>query len=118
MTLLRMDFYWFGVERPLGHPFGEDLSTVLFSLTSLCGIWGAWTAWRRKLPGAALFGMALLTMPTLYYVVATQERFRHPIEPLLYVLGVYAVQSAEKSWRVGWFGRKTHATDAPQMHEP
>jgi hypothetical protein len=105
MTLLRVDFYWFGVQRPMSHPLADTLSIVTFCFTSVGGLLGAWLAWRRKTAAAGLFAMALLSMPVLYYLVATQERFRHPIEPLLYLLGGYLFEAAETSFRVRWFTR-------------
>ncbi len=37
---------------------------------------------------------AFLLLPLVYYGVAAHARFRHPLEPLMVVLGVYLFQSA------------------------
>ncbi len=103
MSLLRLNFYWFGVTGNMGNGIGADLSQSIYAFAGLGGLIGAWLAWRRKLPASGLFALAILTMPTLYYFVETQERYRQPLEPLLYVLAIFAVLSAEKSWRVRWF---------------
>jgi hypothetical protein len=105
MSLLRFGFYWVGGVEGQGDSLGAYLSQLVYAFAGLAGLWGAWTAWRRKLPASGLFVMAILAMPTLYYLVETQERYRQPLEPLLYVLAIYAVVAAEKSWRVRWFGR-------------
>ena len=51
--------------------------------------------WRR-VPAAGLFAWAFLLLPLVYYPVAAHARFRHPLEPLMVVLGVYLFQSAER----------------------
>jgi hypothetical protein len=55
-------------------------------------------ALRRRLPAAGLFAAALLLQPTVYYIVTAHARFRHPLEPLITVLGVYLFQQAERKW--------------------
>ena len=109
MTLMRIDFYWFGVARTYGGNFGGELTDLLYSFCGLGGIVGAWVAWRRKLPGSDLIGMALVVMPLMYYIVETQERYRQPLEPVLYLLTIYAVTVAERSWRISWFGLRGRA---------
>jgi hypothetical protein len=66
----------------------------------VAGLLGALLAWRRRVPAARLYAAALLVAPLMYYFSTTLPRFRHPLEPVLLVLAVYLVQSAEKSWRV------------------
>jgi hypothetical protein len=34
-----------------------------------------------------------------YYIVTVHARFRHPLEPLICILGVYLFQSAERRTR-------------------
>jgi len=53
-------------------------------------------ALRRHVAGAWLFAMAFLTVPLTYYIVAAHARFRHPIEPLILILGVFLFQSADR----------------------
>jgi hypothetical protein len=60
---------------------------------------------RRRVPAAWLFAMAFISIPFLYYFTFAEARFRHPLEPLITILGVYLFQSAEKSWQVRWFQR-------------
>ena len=40
--------------------------------------------------------MAFAVIPFVYYFVFVQARFRHPLEPLIAILGVYLFQSADK----------------------
>ena len=54
-------------------------------------------ALHRRAPAAGLFAWAFLLLPLTYYVVTVHARFRHPLEPLLCVLGVYLFQSAERT---------------------
>jgi hypothetical protein len=61
-------------------------------------------ALRRRIPGAVLLAWAFFLLPLVYYFVTVHARFRHPLEPLIAILSVYLFQSAEKSWRVRWFG--------------
>ena len=52
-------------------------------------------ALRRRVPAAWLFAAVFLLVPAAYYVVTVQARFRHPLEPLICILGVYLFRSAE-----------------------
>jgi hypothetical protein len=53
-------------------------------------------ALQRKAPAAGLLAWAFLLLPLVYYGVAAHARFRHPLEPLMVVLGVYLFQSAQR----------------------
>ncbi|HKH98717.1 MAG TPA: hypothetical protein VJ999_06370, partial [Candidatus Sulfotelmatobacter sp.] len=52
-------------------------------------LWGMGRALRQKRPGAWLFAGLLLTYPTIYYFVFPYARYRHVIEPELFILGVF-----------------------------
>jgi hypothetical protein len=58
------------------------------------GIWGAIRALRQERPGAWLFAGLLLTYPTIYYFVFPYARYRHVIEPELFILGVFVLSEA------------------------
>jgi hypothetical protein len=47
-----------------------------------------------RVPAAGLFAWAFLLLPLPYYIVTVHARFRHPLEPIICVLGVYLFQSA------------------------
>jgi hypothetical protein len=102
MCLLRMDYFWFAVPHGMDRPVRDLTRKLGFSFVSVAGILGGILAWRRRRPGAALFLLALLSVPFPYYLVIVWARFRHPLEPLITVLAVYLFQSAEKNWRVYW----------------
>ncbi len=90
----RIYFFWAGVPHPDAWYY-EDTRIADFVFGSLCGLMGLGLALRRRVPGAALYGWAFLLLPIPYYLVTAHARFRHPLEPLIVVLGVYLFQSAE-----------------------
>ena len=64
-------------------------------LNHACGLLGLGLALRNSVPGAVLMGWIFLLAPLPYYLVTVQARFRHPIEPLIAILGVYLFRSTE-----------------------
>jgi hypothetical protein len=49
-------------------------------------MWGLGRALRQERPGAWLFAGLIATYPTVYYFVFPHARYRHPIEPELFIL--------------------------------
>ena len=95
-TLKRVFFFWGGVPHPASAtPWVEYARGLNFVFASVCGLLGLALALWRKAPAAVLLAWAFLLLPLVYYGVAAHARFRHPLEPLLVVLGVYLFQSAE-----------------------
>lgn len=95
-TLKRLFFFWAGVPHPVNvAPWVEYARSLNFVFASVCGLLGLALALWRKAPAAGLFAWAFLLLPLVYYGVAAHARFRHPLEPLIVVLGVYLFQSAE-----------------------
>jgi hypothetical protein len=95
-TLNRVLFFWDGTPHPPDrHPALEYLRVLSYSFLSACGLLGLALMLRRRVPGAGLFALIFLLVPIAYYIVTVQARFRHPIEPLLAILGVYLFRSAE-----------------------
>jgi hypothetical protein len=91
----RIYFFWISVPHPADDPWYVEASRVLnFSFISLAGLMGLGLALRRRVPAAGLFAWAFVLLPATYYIVTAHARFRHPLEPLLCVLGVYLFQSA------------------------
>ena len=110
-VLKRVFFFWGAVPHPTDDaPWVEYGRNLNFVFTSVCGLLGLVLALRRRTPAAGLFAWAFLLLPLVYYFVTVHARFRHPLEPLMAVLGVYLFQSAER--------RKTQASpsgmDAPR----
>jgi hypothetical protein len=52
---------------------------------------------KRRAPAAGIFIWTFLLAPLVYYFVNAAARFRHPMEPLLFILTVYLFQAAEKN---------------------
>jgi 4-amino-4-deoxy-L-arabinose transferase-like glycosyltransferase len=95
-TLKRVFFFWAGVPHPSSKTeWVEYARSLNFIFGSVCGLLGLALALHRKVPAAWLFAWAFLLLPLVYYSVAAHARFRHPLEPLIVVLGVYLFQSAE-----------------------
>ena len=74
-----------------------------YAILSITGLLGLLLSLHRRVPAAGIFAAAFAVLPLIYYAVTVQARFRHPLEPLITILTVYLVQSAEKG-RV-WTGR-------------
>jgi Dolichyl-phosphate-mannose-protein mannosyltransferase len=60
---------------------------VLFIGSSALGMWGLVFALRRKVRGAELLLFVVLFPPLPYYLSHAENRYRHPIEPVLMLLG-------------------------------
>lgn len=99
-SLWRIYYFWFSVPHPDNDkPWVEYGRNLNFQFTSLVGLLGLALALKRKAPAAGLFAWAFLLLPLIYYFVSISARFRHPLEPLIAILGVYLFQSAEKGKR-------------------
>jgi 4-amino-4-deoxy-L-arabinose transferase-like glycosyltransferase len=95
-TLKRVFFFWAGVPHPVSRTeWVEYARSLNFIFGSVCGLLGLALALQQKAPAAWLFAWAFLLLPLVYYGVAAHARFRHPLEPLIVILGVYLFQSAE-----------------------
>jgi 4-amino-4-deoxy-L-arabinose transferase-like glycosyltransferase len=87
--------YMFWVSVPSDSPWKLELPRVLsYSFISLAGLLGLALALSNHVPAAGLFAWAFLLLPVSYYLVTVHARFRHPLEPLITVLGVYLFQAA------------------------
>jgi hypothetical protein len=96
-TLKRVFFFWAGVPHPASAtPWVEYGRSLNFVFSSVCGLLGLALALWRKAPAAGLLAWAFCLLPLVYYGVAAHARFRHPLEPLMVVLGVYLFQSAQR----------------------
>jgi hypothetical protein len=94
----RIYFFWAGVPHPSDEAwYNEAGRTVNFAFISLAGLFGLAFALTRRVPAAGLFAWAFLLLPIPYYLVTVHARFRHPLEPLICILGVYLFQSAKRT---------------------
>jgi hypothetical protein len=94
-TLKRLYFFWFGVPSPSSNAATRFFRSLNFGFLTTAGLLGLLLALRRRVFGAWLFAFAFLTIPAVYYFVTVHARFRHPLEPLIALLGVFLFQSAE-----------------------
>ena len=101
LTAKRIFMYWAGVPEPTSPKWWNALFRSLnFGFSSVVGLLGLALALRRKIEARWLFFWALALLPLTYYMITVHARFRHPMEPLIDILGVYLFQSAAKSWKV------------------
>jgi hypothetical protein len=100
LVVRRVYFFWCGVpherDRSLGKAIADWLRMALFCFTSAAGILGLLLAVRSRNAAAPLLVAAFVLLPLVYYFVFVHARFRHPLEPLIAVLGVWLFQSAGK----------------------
>lgn len=95
LTAKRVWMYWMGVPKSVQEAGVLEYARLAsFQFLSLAGLLGAVLAVRRRVRGAWVFAAAFLLLPLPYYTVTVQARFRHMLEPLICVLGVYLFQSA------------------------
>jgi hypothetical protein len=94
VSLKRFFYYWNGVPRETSSVAPIDFRTSLFLATSVVALWGLGRAIRQKRCGAWLFAGLVLTYPTIYYFVFPHARYRHAIEPELFILSVFLITEA------------------------
>jgi hypothetical protein len=66
------------------------------TLLSLLAFWGGIVVARNRLPEAMPLALCLLVFPIPYYITHTTLRYRHPIDPFLTILAVYAVATLKR----------------------
>jgi 4-amino-4-deoxy-L-arabinose transferase-like glycosyltransferase len=94
VSLKRFFYFWNGVPRATGSMARVDFRTSLFLATSVLALWGLGRAVWQKRRGAWLFTGLVLTYPTTYYFVFPHARYRHAIEPELFILTVFLIAEA------------------------
>jgi hypothetical protein len=93
----RIYFFWVSVPQADVKPAVEAGRVLNFAFISLAGLLGFALALRNRIPAAGLFAWAILLLPIPYYLITVAARFRHPLEPLLCIFGVYLFQSAQRT---------------------
>ena len=101
---------WTATEGPIADawrvlPWSNRLLFLLNCAFSLLAFLGLWLATRTLGRDALPFAIAVFVFPLVYYVTVSFPRYRHPINPILTVLVVYAV--------VLLFSRVSQAFSAP-----
>lgn len=100
LSLKRFAFFWAGPPRDT-HPWWlSPAKNSLFLLSSLLAIWGLTQALRLRPRGSALFLWLFLLYPAVYYFVYCIPRYRHPIEPEMTILCVFALTDLAQRFRV------------------
>ncbi len=96
ISLKRFFYYWNGVPRPTDSVAPWDFRSSFYLASSVLAIWGLGRALRQKRPGAWLFAGLVATYPTVYYFVFPHARYRHPIEPELFILIVFLLAEVRR----------------------
>jgi hypothetical protein len=77
---------------------------VVWSIVSLMGWIGMFLALRRKGLEAIPYAVVLLVFPLVYYVTHSFPTYRHPTEPVMFLLAAYTIVSLAKTIS-RWFGQ-------------
>jgi 4-amino-4-deoxy-L-arabinose transferase-like glycosyltransferase len=104
LCLRRFVYYWNGPPKVARIWWLAQLRNSVFLASSVLMFWGLGRALRRHKPGAGLLFWLILLYPAIYYVVFPGQRYRHPIEPEITILGIYLLTEA---------GGNNRATDEP-----
>lgn len=100
-TLQRVIFFWTGVWRlPPPHrmevlfdpdePF-DPATVAVYTTLALLAVLGLRRAFRQHNPVAWPFVLVLISFPLVHYITHPDIRYRHPMDPEMLVLAVYAV---------------------------
>ncbi|MGA8430307.1 MAG: glycosyltransferase family 39 protein [Candidatus Sulfotelmatobacter sp.] len=100
LCVKRFIYFWAGPPRLAQVWWLAQVKNSLFLASSVLMFWGLGRALRRRCPGVWLLFWMILLYPAIYYVVFPNQRYRHPIEPVMTILGVYLLTEA---------GRKSQA---------
>ncbi|MGA7217096.1 MAG: glycosyltransferase family 39 protein [Candidatus Sulfotelmatobacter sp.] len=95
LCLKRFVYYWAGPPRLSQVWWLAETKNSLFLASSVLMFWGLGRALRRRQSGAWLLFWLILLYPAIYYVVFPGQRYRHPIEPVMTILGVYLLTEAD-----------------------
>ena len=76
-------------------PANIPVATTI-TLLSLAGLA---FAWRSNVIEALRYGMIMLVYPVVYYLVHPETYYLRPIDPLLLILGCYALVQFREMWR-------------------
>ena len=99
ISMKRFFYYWNGVPRPTDSVAPWDFRSSLFLASSVLSFWGLGRALRQNRPGAWLYAGLVATYPTVYYFIFPHARYRHPIEPELFILVVFLLSAARSRTR-------------------
>ncbi len=103
LCIKRFVYYWAGPPRLAQVWWLAQVKNSLFLASSVLMFWGLGRALRQRRRGAWLLFWLILFQPAIYYVVFPNQRYRHPIEPAMTILGVYLLTEIgkHKDWDDG-----------------
>ena len=96
LCLKRFIYFWAGPPRLSKIEWLAPTKNSLFLASSVLMFWGLGRALRQRRPGSWLLFWLLLLYPVMYYVVYPGQRYRHPIEPEMTILGVFLLTEADR----------------------
>lgn len=95
ISLKRFYFFWAGVPHPTDrHPAAEVVRELDYCFFSITGLLGLLLSLKNRVAASGLIAWSFVLLPLTYYFVTVAARFRHPLEPLLFMFTVYLFQSA------------------------
>ena len=106
LCVKRFIYYWSGTPRADVWWIAQARSSLLLA-SSVLMFWGLGRAVRKRKPGAWLLVLLFVTFPAVYYVVFPHPRYRHPLEPMVFLLGIFLISEAEIN------GRPIGGSDSP-----
>jgi 4-amino-4-deoxy-L-arabinose transferase-like glycosyltransferase len=99
VSVKRFIFFWDGAPKLTKIWWLAETKNSLFLASSVLMLWGLGRALRKRIPNAWLFFWLTLLYPAIYYFVYALPRYRHPMEPILLILGIYLISEAEINGR-------------------
>jgi 4-amino-4-deoxy-L-arabinose transferase-like glycosyltransferase len=90
ISLNRVAYFWCGApDDPRVHPSNVVVRTTFLFMMALLGFWGCAHSIRKKVPGGWLLLSVLIFYPLVFYITHTHVRYRHPVDPILFLGAVY-----------------------------
>jgi hypothetical protein len=96
LSLNRFVWFWTGTWDAMadvwaGGRWKTSLHVTAHAALGITGLLGLLLAVRRRVPGLEPVGLAYLIYPIVYYIAHPIVRFRHPVDPLLILTTVFAL---------------------------
>ena len=106
LTLRRILYNWTGLWDfgPIWTLDGTGLPHILtYSLVSFLAFAGLAGAIRDDRDGAVPLAILLICFPLVYYITHLEERYRHPIDPVIVIFAVFGAITFRRQWmRMAW----------------
>ena len=106
LTMRRILYNWTGLWDfgPIWTLDGTGLPHILtYSLVSFLAFAGLAGAIRDDRDGAVPLAILLICFPLVYYITHLEERYRHPIDPVIVIFAVFGAITFRRQWmRMAW----------------